>query len=320
MKTIEELRAFYAQTMMPDLQALETRRRQVVFRVIRNGAMVLAGVVVLGLSLWPVFGGNPDVLLMIAFAAVGGAAAVYWMGTRAYTSEFKQRVIARLVEFIEPGLVYRPDARIPQGVYEQSRLFPHQVDVYRGDDLVQGRIGQTGIQFSELHTQYITRDSKGRTSRHTIFRGLFFAGDFNKHFYGRTVVLPDRAERLLGGLGRFLQSKNVSRDELVKMDDPEFEKEFVVYATDQIEARYILTSSLMRRLLDFRNKTGKPIAAAFVNSSVFIAVSYTQNLFEPKIFETLLNIAPIEEYFADLNAALGIVEDLNLNIRIWSKE
>ncbi|MFT5169968.1 MAG: hypothetical protein ACI8Q2_000583, partial [Candidatus Omnitrophota bacterium] len=44
------------------------------------------------------------------------------------------------------------------------------------------------------------------------------------------------------------------------------------------------------------------------------------NLFEPRIFKTLLDFKPIEEYFEDLSFAIGIVEDLNLNTRIWSKE
>ena len=59
---------------------------------------------------------------------------------------------------------------------------------------------------------------------------------------------------------------------------------------------------------------------SFVGSKVFVAVSFTRNLFEPKLFRTLLDFGLIQEYFEDLQLAIGIVEDLNLNTRIWSKE
>ena len=39
------------------------------------------------------------------------------------------------------------------------------------------------------------------------------------------------------------------RQKLIKMDNPEFEKEFVVYSDNPIKARYILTHSLMQRIL-----------------------------------------------------------------------
>ncbi|MBK9503984.1 MAG: DUF3137 domain-containing protein [Bacteroidetes bacterium] len=38
----------------------------------------------------------------------------------------------------------------------------------------------------------------------TIFKGLFFIADFNKHFNGNTYVLSDFGERFLGGFGKML--------------------------------------------------------------------------------------------------------------------
>jgi hypothetical protein len=34
----------------------------------------------------------------------------------------------------------------------------------------------------------------------------------------------------------------------------------------------------------------------------------------------LIDFAPIQEYFEDLQLAIGIADDLNLNTRIWSKQ
>ena len=130
---------------------------------------------------------------------------------------------------------------------------------------------------------------------------------------------PDIAESLLGKFGQRLQSLNILRGELVKLEDPEFERHFSVYSNDQIEARYILSMSLMKRIVDFKQRTGRKIYMSFVGSKVFVAISYRRNLFEPRIFKTLLDFEPIRQYFEDLELAIGIVDDLNLNTRIWSK-
>lgn len=134
------------------------------------------------------------------------------------------------------------------------------------------------------------------------------------------MVLPDYAEKFLGHLGTALQSWNIKRNQLVKLEDPEFEKYFVVYAEDQIEARYILSTSLMRRIVEFKKKTRKQICLSFVGSKVFVAIPYGRALFEPNIYKPVVEFEKIREYFEDINLALGIVEDLNLNTRIWNKE
>jgi hypothetical protein len=133
-------------------------------------------------------------------------------------------------------------------------------------------------------------------------------------------VLPDAAETLLGRLGTKLQSMNILRGQLIKLEDPQFEKEFVVYGDDQVEARYILSPSLMSRIVDYKQKTGKRIYLSFVGSTIFVAIWIGRNLFEPRIFKTLLDFEPIRQYYEDLKIAIEIVEDLNLNVRIWSKE
>ncbi len=45
----------------------------------------------------------------------------------------------------------------------------------------------------------------------------------------------------------------------IEMENPDFEKGFAVYGTDQVEARYILTPAMMGKILDFRTKVGQDI-------------------------------------------------------------
>ena len=105
----------------------------------------------------------------------------------------------------------------------------------------------------------------------------------------------------------------------MKLENPEFEEAFVVYGGDQNEARYILSPRTMERMLEFSRKSGKKVQFSFVDSRVYVAIPYTKSLFEPKLFGKPASFERVQEYFEDLDLAMGIVEDLNLNTRIWTK-
>ena len=322
-KSMQEFKAFYESELMPVLQSFESRRKRILKTVSITALVVavVAAVVILSVSELrqnPVGMGVVGVIGLVLVGVVG------FLISRGFVHDFKVAVIGEIVKYVDSSLRYAPKNRISEHKFRGSRIFEHRIDRYRGEDHVSGKLGATEVEFSEIHAEYktVTHDSKGRrrTHWHTIFKGLFFVADFNKDFAHLTVVLPDTAEKIFGFLGKSLQNLNFTRGELVKLEDPEFEKEFVVYGDDQVEARYILSTSLMQRITEFKRKTKCPIFLSFVNSSVHVAVRTKRNMFEPRIFRTLLNFEVVREYLEDLQLALGIVEDLNLNTRIWTKE
>lgn len=320
MKTFDEFSSFYSSELLNEIKILEQAREKTANKILL--VVVPVGFLILAAALFIMsLGGEAaeTAVYVIFFGFLICAAISAWMA-KGYVSDFKEKVIARIVKFLDPSFIYHKDQYISLDEFRRSKIFLQGVDRYSGDDYVAGVIGSTAANFSEIHAQYVTRDSKGRTRTHTIFKGLYFKADFNKHFKGHTLVLPDSAERMFGGLGKMLQSWNTSRPPVVRLEDPEFEKLFVVYGTDQIESRYILSTSLMRRIMDFKKKTGQNVYLSFMDSSVYVAISYARNLFEPKVFSTLLDFEPIKQYFLDLQLATGIVDDLNLNTRIWSKD
>ena len=311
MKTLEELKSYYRTILLPELRVLEEERKKSLNKIIISALIIIPFSALLTYTFKHHF---PIIL------GVMGVFGANWLFTREYVSNFKTGIIEKIVTCVDENLKYSKNSYIPQSTFASGKIFKHRIDRYRGDDYVQGKLGQTAVEFSEIHAQYVTRDSKGNRHYHTIFKGLFFVADFNKEFKGTTIVLPDVAEKMLGGLGAMFQSWNKGRGQLVKLEDPEFEKMFVVYGEDQIESRYILSTSLMRRITDFKKKTKRQIHLSFIGSHIFIAISYRRDLFEPRIFRTLLSFVPIQQYFEDLQLAVGIVDDLNLNTRIWSKQ
>ncbi|MHC4130504.1 MAG: DUF3137 domain-containing protein [Planctomycetota bacterium] len=319
MKSEKELWEFYKRELLKDLQGLEDQRKGIVNKLTIMIAVMLCLVFVSVLFLSANFGFNPAFIIAPVIICGIIAAGLYKFITSGYRVDFKYMVIERIVRFIDEALVYNSSFYIPETIYKMSEIFKMDPDRYRGDDLVKGKVGKTEVEFSEIHSEYKTRDKNG-THWHTIFKGLFFIGDFNKHFTCRMVVLPDKAERMFGHIGKMLQSWNIARADLIKLEDVEFEKFFVVYGSDQIQARYILSPGLMQRITEFRRKTGRDIYLSFQLSKVFVAIPYRKDLFEPKMFRSVLDFEPIKEYYEDLQLVLGIVEDLDLDTRIWTKE
>ncbi|MEJ0033931.1 MAG: DUF3137 domain-containing protein [Bacteroidota bacterium] len=321
MQTPAEFRSFYDRELLPTLQNLESDRKKLVRGVFK----------------WALFGLIPGLIPLLIFGSVD----FFWIGIgvalaiglyfllnykkiNEIKARFKSEVIAKLVKSIDPSLTYNSSQCISSNDYHKSKLYLHGINRYKGDDLVTGVVGKTSIRFSELLTENETRsrDSNGneKKSIETIFRGLFFVADFNKKFIGETIVLPDTAESLFGSLGTMFQKWNMSRDQLVKMEDVDFEKAFAVYSNDQVEARYILSTSLMQRILQFREKTRSKIGLSFIDSEVFIAVPLKENLFEAPFFSSMVKFDMIDGFNKYLVLFIGIVEDLNLNTRIWTKE
>lgn len=320
--------AFYNSSLLPDLQELEQSRKNFVREIVRYILYFAAIAVVLLVSgLGEIFPAYSKVL-MVAAAVTALAGLIvglvkYHHFNQVYTPDFKDRIIKQIIHYIDDQLDYQPTGCITEQQYANSNIFLQNPDRYKGEDLICGKIGETQISFSELHTEYktTTTDKKGRrqTHWHTIFKGIFFEADFNKNFRTRTYVLPDTLEKTFGVFGKKLQSMNFSRPPLVKLEDPEFERHFAVYGEDQVEARYILSTSLMKRLTDFRNKTNKSVSLSFVDNSIYVAIPESKNLFEPRLFRSNLDPAFIREYYNFLALTIGIVEDLNLNLRIWTK-
>ena len=279
------------------------------------GALAIAGASG-GFKVWTL--AAPVVALIIYIVVVGGANKQYGAG-------FKMMVMPQLVKSFG-DLTYMSNSGLSEADFRQANLY-QRPDRYSCEDLIEGRVGVTRLRMSEIHAENREQrtDSQGRTTTHytTIFRGLFVIADFNKNFAGSTYVLPEGLSGVLGSFGRGIQSLGGTlsgRGALIQLEDPDFERAFVVYGSDQTEARYILSSALMRRLMNLKQQFNSDVSAAFIGGSLYLMVAKRDNWFEPPSLGTPLTFEGIETTLRQLQMATGIVEDLDLNTRIWSKQ
>ena len=320
MSRYNNFREFYEQELRPDLESIDLRRRA----TNKKALTVLLITVVAVMSELLLIPGDTDFpkpvpVIITAFAGLVATGIV----SESYRKEYKEKIIARITGYADEGLVYSPEGFIPMDTFVRSRIFTLSCDKYSGEDHFRGRIGKTDIEFSEVTAKHRSSSGAGknRSEEYTIiFKGLFIIADFNKHFKTHTVVLPDTAEKLFGKFGQTLQSAAFGRGELIRLEDPRFEKEFCVYGDDQVEARYILTPSLMERILAYRKKWNTNVHLSFLDSKVYIAISMYKDLFELRPFKPAADYNFIEESLRFLTLITEVVDDLSLNNRIWTKE
>lgn len=320
MKSVSELTDFYYKELYPSLNELEETRKRIISQFKWYGGMGVAIFAIIALWMEKNFGLLHPLMIAIVVGFIALASITYRFMTDGYAKDFKERIITPLIHAIDPHLLYNPNFMVSQYLFERSDLFKHSIDRYSGNDYVKGSIDGVPLEFSDVHAEYQSKNSKGNSEWHTLFRGLFLVAEFNKHFKSKTVILPDLAEKTFGNLiGGWLQSINISRDKVIQLDDPLFEKHFVVYGNDPIEARYILSHSMMKRIVEFQKKISHPLFISFVHNHIHVGIGTEKDLFEPAVFTSLLDYKQAMEYVNTLQNTIGLVEELKLNEKLWSK-
>jgi hypothetical protein len=304
------------------LAELEVQRKKIVSSKIQGWGAIILGIVLLIL----IFSFNQQVVGLIvgAIGIIPGIVILYRINDdiRQYKYRFKQEVVGAALNSVDQSLTIEPDNGILEPEFISSQLFSTQPDRYYTEDLVRGTAGKTSFYFAEVHAEYKTetQTKNGRQVHwHDILKGIVFAADFNKNFNGITVVRPKDFGSSLGAWF----SKNifsVGDKDIVQLENDYFNKNFVTYSTDQIEARYILTPAMMEKISDLNERSAYCISISFINSSVYMAFPLVNNYFEPPVFKTLLKPDLLEEDLSILTFMYAIIEELDLNTRIWTKQ
>jgi hypothetical protein len=125
------------------------------------------------------------------------------------------------------------------------------------------------------------------------------------------------AEANFGWLGRKLQGISGN---LVRLENPDFERAFKVTSDDDIGAHYLLTPDMQERFLNLRKRWSEGIRVALLDSCLHLAIPLQGDWFEADKGLPAGAIAPLENFLHQLVGVLYITETLDLNTRIWTKE
>jgi len=322
MATQEEFKVFYEVHLKPKLIALDKQRQSLAFKLgftvisyfVLMGLLILVMSDVLDVSFITV---DSDLKVIIAIVTMivitVGVIFIYGRMTSPFKLQFKQEIINSIVTFIDRNLTYDAEKKVPVGEFHASQLFKrqygHAVDVWEGEDYVQGTVGNTTLKFSEVNAQEeeIYCDENGCSSYYvSIYKGLFFVFNFNLNFEGTTIVSPSTV------LKRFFKKIVPSQ---FKFDDPKLEHEFTVQSDNLTFAHKVLTNDFMHRLLALQSWSKKKVHLSFVDGKLYLAIVVHKDLFEPTIFSSVVNFELIQEFFEYLQIGKEIVEYLSVNFK-----
>lgn len=228
--------------------------------------------------------------------------------------EFTQNAKAPTSEILKSKLFYWLEKDAPMYSYGQIRATVNNASVNIADigiieQNISNRITDTimripGINMIAVLYQYVLKNiltNKSADNVYYTFRGMFCWMNFKKNLLGHTVILTNNQSEKIN---RFF-SGYFKEEQRIQLEDPRFTNQFVVYSTDQIEARYVLSLAFMEKIVTLKEKFNQPILLSFQNKQLYLVVKNKHGLFSFPVGK-LDDIKIIEELVNDINTALQI--------------
>ena len=204
-------------------------------------------------------------LIMYMFLSIGFAETILLIAILLYfwckklienTKRIKQKYIENILKTLILKLKFinsiSLDSKIPKEIYKIANFRQPQYENYKGNNYLAGKIDNARIEMSNMWTT-VTR-TQITDGRETTYEKLVVEG---------FLIVATLENTILDGYIHIFDDKDDSNifkinipENKVYMDYSLFEKNFDVYATEPIKAVEILTSDIMQRLIDEKEKMG----------------------------------------------------------------
>lgn len=231
------------------------------------------------------------------FTGVGGGGLAY-LPLKLLKGDFKDRLVPQILDGY--GFLYDRKARQVR-VQDYHDILPSYTSMSRSDHFWGAHEG-IRMSVSEL----TLKQKSGKNSSRTVFDGLLCRFDYPKQTTAEVAVRSDG-----GAVGQFFSGLFVS-GERVKLEDPLFESIFDVYSTDQVAARYILTPTVMERLVALE-KRHPGVRAIFRDDEVYLTIPGAPDLFDPGSFLSPIDTSIVQQFEMDLESIFKFVDALKLD-------
>lgn len=217
-----------------------------------------------------------------------------------YKVKAKNMMLEKLLSYIGD---FKKSSELGLFSYVKTLSLFDKFNRYDCDDRIQGTYNLLKVDIAEINLALETGRGKHRRVK-PVFKGLLVIIPCLKKFKGKTII-----KRNSINIG-FNSSK-------VNLEDPEFEKLYDVYSTDQIEARYLITTAFMNRMVQLARKgIGENITLSFELGKVNIAVASLKNWFEFPLFKKATKIENYRAIILEIITILKIIDSLKLDKNI----
>lgn len=165
---------------------------------------------------------------------------------RLYKETFMKGILEEYFEDVD----YRWETGISRQQFFDTGIFEeYKISSYHSEDYLSGVY--KGVSFKQADVKFTRRETKNDHAQDiTVFSGRLFEFDDSFKQVQSVKVVPEMEVRVAN---RF----QIDRQDIVKMENMEFNKVFAVASASPQEAFYVLTPQVMERLMDIHNRYKK---------------------------------------------------------------
>jgi hypothetical protein len=284
---------------------------RVAARAKSNGRFVKAALVFAPLAIGLFALGWNGQFTMFALLAVGAGLTVWAYSPRAEAiRETKEGINSALAQAL--GLSFSGSADASPG-FLRARAYRMLPGYSREsfEDLWSGELAGRSFTLHEAHLEQ--RRQSGKNSHFvTVFRGPIMAIAANRRFNGLTLLERSGRHKRFGLFGEKeeLEVDGVRLDR-VDMVHPQFEDEFTIYSSDQVEARYLVHPSYVEKLIALESAfSGQKIRTLFADGELTVVLEAT-NMFESGSMDARRDRELVETFVAQFMAMAELAGALN---------
>ena len=249
------------------------------------------------------------------FSMIGIIYGFYYLkkASNEFIFKIKTELYHKILGFY-PKLKYFPYKTIDNNLV---RILFENFSQINSQDHIQGEYKSVNFRVTDIELERVIQSHRIVDNQNIIenkviqiFKGLFIAADLYKKFSSITYVIPNNINNKLEFIASALKK--------IKLEDPQFSRVFSVYSDNQIESRYLLTPSLMERLLVLnKGAIGEGIRCCFVNNQLILAFPRSEDLFPHlSLNQSLLQYEQIKQVIEQLDIIFAIIDDLRLDLNI----
>ncbi|PID93487.1 MAG: hypothetical protein CSA95_07385 [Bacteroidetes bacterium] len=334
LNSIQEFRTFVKNELAAEIDAIENARKKsksIYYKALVPGILIALGYLIFNLmhssgsihldSQTLIIGFVSIAVLFYLIMHVGVLRPRQGMAVeQSFDTQFKTKVFNKLVQYINPKFRYIMHGHIDLPEFLEMGFFEQKHYDLTGNDQIMGKHSGVPFQLCDLQVQRERQFTREDEAPDMVFSGQVFIAKFHKTLKGEVYVISREVD------GKFYASSDIRRHlnhlgEKVRLEDPEFMKMFEVYATDQVEARYVLSSSLMERIKNLAKADKRhKLMISFRNNRISLIDNSLTNNFELSMFKSITKNEQVVAFYETLCAQLRIIDDLKLNINIWKRE
>ena len=233
----------------------------------------------------------------------------------AYSMSFENKIKKTLMPILckcFSDLKWVENAEAKHSLYKSAGIITKKYNRSYVDDVFVGSFKNVPVEIAEVKYQEVTHrrtsDGKTKTDVETIFNGVIITLAMNKNFSAHTLVKSDS----------LIKSAGVSGLRHTTLEDVVFEKKFDVYTNDEVEARYLLTTSFMERMTEMKTiYKAKNTTCAFYKDKFIIALDVRRDMFKlGSIFKKADDERQYFQMYEEIISIIKLIDHFKLDQKI----